>query len=973
MDLRSTLNLPDAEFSIPMKANLPTMEPEMQKRWDEEAIYHKIQESRTGAPSFVLHDGPPYTNYPVHIGQAFNKIIKDFVVKSRTMMGYRAPYVPGFDNHGLPIEQSVIRKYVDRVKAERKGGESETAKRLGLTGPATEGTLANALRSPEHLGEFRKACRDHASEFLQVQIGQFKRLGVFGLWEKPYATMDYRFEAEIIRTFKRMTEKGYIYKGLRPTLWSPTGRTALADTEIVYHDHVSTSIYVRFPLRNDPNQVLKNHNTVFAVIWTTTPWTIPANLAVAFHPELSYALVQVGEATYIVYSGLVEKVAAKLGWTDYKVLEEMDGVNFLDVVFKHPIFDRDSIAVLADYVTTEDGTGLVHTAPGHGRDDFYTGMRYKLPILCPVDERGVLTEEAGEFAGVFYKDCDKVVVDRLRELGHLLFTEPYSHSYPHGERDSQPVIFRATEQWFVAIDHDNLRERMLDAIKPIPIDDQVEAEIESRHPEGVSWVPATGYNRISSMIGGRPDWCISRQRPWGVGIPVFYGKVSRAPVLDPVAIEAVAQLVEREGSDAWFSKAPSEILPKAYSHPQTGEMEFVKETDVLDVWFDSGATSLCVLEGNVEARWKEEWPANIYIEGSDQHRGWFNSSLVIGTAVNGRPPYRQVLTCGFVNDAQGRKMSKRLGNVVEPISVCEKYGADILRYWVSSVDYQNDVPCADELLKVVGDHYRTVRNTLRFLLGNLYDYDVTQPATALMPLDEWMVEQIDLLVADCTDAYMRYDFGKVINSVHNVCVNELSKFYLDSIKDRMYCDGKDWPSRRSGQFACLHALTRLTKLVAPILMHTAEEVWSKTPGASGSIHTQVFDMPTAERMGEIEASQLQVRFASMLDVRATVFAALEGWKAGAGIKDSQDVIATISETGNELEDLKSFTTEELATYFKLSWVELVDGPRGVQFRVSTYPKCERSRLRRPDVEAVKLPDTEEPVPLTARDRKVLGV
>jgi len=973
MDLRSTLNLPDAEFSIPMKANLPNMEPEIQKRWDEQGIYHQIQAIRKDAPTFVLHDGPPYTNYPIHIGQAFNKIIKDFVVKSHTMMGYRAPYVPGFDNHGLPIEQSVIRKYVERVKAEQKSGQSAIATRLGLQGTASEGTLANALRSPENLGEFRRACRDHATEYLNIQIGQFKRLGVFGLWEKPYSTMNYRFEAEIVRVFKRLVEKDYIYKGLRPTLWSPTARTALADTEIVYHDHVSTSIYVRFPLKKDPNQILKDYKNVYAVIWTTTPWTIPANLAVAFGPELSYALVGVGDATYIVYAGLVEHVAQKLGWSEYKLLGQLDGVNFIDVVFKHPIFDRDSIAVMADYVTTDDGTGLVHTAPGHGRDDFYTGMRYKLPILCPVDERGVLTAEAGEFAGTFYKDCDKVVVDRLREVGNLLLSEPYSHSYPHAERDNQPVIFRATEQWFVAIDQHNLRQRMLEGITPIAIDDQVESEIKGKHLPGVSWVPASGYNRISAMVAGRPDWCISRQRPWGVGIPIFYGKPSRTPVLDPVAIEAVAQLVEREGSDAWFAKDPKDILPAGYKHPETGETEFDKETDVLDVWFDSGSTSFCVLEGNVEPEWKVEWPANIYVEGSDQHRGWFNSSLVIGTAINGRPPYRQVLTCGFVNDAQGRKMSKSLGNVVEPIEVCEKFGADILRYWVSSVDYQNDVPCADELLKVVGDHYRTVRNTLRFLLGNLYDYDVSQAPPQLLELDEWMVEQIDLLVADCVDAYRRYDFGKVINSVHNLCVNELSRFYLDSIKDRMYCDGKAWPSRRSGQYACHYALVRLTKLVAPILMHTAEEVWSRTPGAQGTIHAATFDVPTDERLQQIEGSELQARFAAMLDVRASVFAALETWKPTAGIKDSQDVVATVSETGNDLAALKTFTPDDLATYFKMSWVELADGPRGVEFRISDYPKCERSRLRRPDVQLVKLPNTEEAIPLTARDRKVLGV
>ena len=975
MDLRSTLNLPDAEFAIPMKANLPTLEPEIQARWESEAIYHKIQAARRSAKSFVLHDGPPYTNSPIHMGTALNKILKDLVVKSRTMLGYRAPYVPGYDNHGLPIEQSVIRKYVDRIKAEQKAGSSEIANRLGLEGSATEGAVANSLRSTQNLGEFRKACREHAAEYLDIQTAQFKRLGIFGLWEKPYASMNFRFEAEIIRTFKRMAEGGYIYRGLRPTLWSPTSRTALADTEIVYHDHVSTSIYVRFALKEDPNKVLKDYKSVFAIIWTTTPWTIPANLAIAFHPDLTYSLVDVDGTTYILYEDLVEKVAEKLGWKTHKVLGTLEGVNFNQLIFKHPLFDRDSLGVLADYVTTEDGTGLVHTAPGHGRDDFFTGVRNNLPILCPVDERGVLTWEAGEFEGTYYTDCDKVVVDRVREVGALLLAEPYSHSYPHAERDGQPVIFRATEQWFVGIDHKFLRERMLENIAPIPIEDFVEAETAAKPTasNGVSWVPAAGYNRISSMISGRPDWCISRQRPWGVGIPVFYGAKSRTPVLDPIAIEAVAKLVEQEGSDSWFDKDPKDILPAGYVHPETGETEFAKETDVLDVWFDSGSTSLCVLEGNVEPAWKEEWPADIYLEGSDQHRGWFNSSLVIGVATKGRPPYRQVLTHGFVNDAEGRKMSKRLNNVVDPVEACEQYGADIVRYWTASVDYVNDVPCSDALLKQVGEHYRTVRNTLRFLLGNLYDYTPTGANDITNELDEWIVEQVDLLVAACSDSYRRYEFGEVITSIHNLCVNELSRFYLDSVKDRMYCDGKDWPSRRSGQAACLYALQRLTKLLAPVLVHTAEEVWTRIPGAEGTVHAAIFDVPTQDRLDQIEASSLQTRFAALLDIRAKVFAGFEAWKVEAGVKDSQDVIAAISETGNDLQVLRSFTTEDLATYFKMSWIELSDGPSSASFRSSDYSKCERSRLRRPDVQPATVPGMEAPVPLTARDRRAIGV
>jgi isoleucyl-tRNA synthetase len=918
MDLRSTLNLPDAEFTIPMKANLPTLEPQILQKWADERIYHLLQESRQGAPAFVLHDGPPYTNSPVHIGTALNKVLKDFVVKSRCMMGYRAPYVPGFDNHGLPIEQAVMKKFQEKK------------------------VVPTVI-------ELRKACRDHAMEYLKVQTEQFSRLGVFGLWEKPYTTMNFRFEAEIIRVFKRLVEGGYVYKGLRPTLWSPTSRTALADTEIVYQEHVSKAIYVRFPLTEDPNKLFREYPNLYTIIWTTTPWTIPANLAVAFHPELDYAVVNVGDAHYLLLDALVPKVAEKLGWSDYTVVRTLEGINMEKAVFKHPIFDRPSIAVMADYVTTEDGTGVVHTAPGHGRDDYYTGLKYNLPILTPVDEKGVLTDEAGEFSGVFYKNCDTVVVDRLQELGALLHVSDYPHSYPFAERDGQPVIFRATEQWFVSLEHENLRQRMLEQI------------------EQVEWIPRSGHARIQAMIGGRPDWCISRQRPWGVGIPVFYGAKSRTPVLDPKAIEAVAQLVEREGSDAWFDKPASEILPAGYKHPETGETGFVKETDVLDVWFDSGSTSLCVLEGNVEPAWKEQLPADLYLEGSDQHRGWFNSSMIIGTATRDEAPYRQVVTHGFVTDEKGLKMSKRLGNVVDPVDASNKYGADVLRYWVASVDWANDAPCSDNLLKTFGDHYRRVRNTLRFLLSNLYDYDPTAPAPPIMDLDEWVMEQTDLLVADCDAAYRAYDFGQVVNSIHNFCGQELSAFYCDTIKDRMYCDGKDWASRRSGQTACYHVLVQLTKLLAPILPFTAEETWSRIPGVAGTVHAQVFGVPTRERLLAIEGSPFQARFAALEVERNAVFAAFEAWKNDNDVKDSQDVIVTIQEAGDTLSFLKSFPVDELALYFKMSWVELSEGTRSISFRPSDFAKCERSRLRRPDVEVV------DGTPLTARDRKVLGL
>jgi isoleucyl-tRNA synthetase len=921
MDLRATLNLPDPNFTIPMKAGLTQLEPELQQRWEEMRVYHRIQDSRRDSDTFILHDGPPYTNSPIHIGTALNKILKDFTVKSRTMMGYRAPYVPGFDNHGLPIEQAVMKEFQER-------------------------------KEQPDIVTLRKACREHAQKYLDVQRGQFQRLGVFGLWELPYATMDFGFEAEILRVFRRLVEGGYIYRGLRPTLWSPTSRTALADTEIVYQDHVSKSIYVEFALKHDPNRIFEQWPGLKTVIWTTTPWTIPSNLAIAFHPELDYSIVRVAgrEGHYAVAAAMLEQVVAKLGWTA-EVVATISGVNFDHAVFAHPIYGRDSLGVMADYVTTEDGTGVVHTAPSHGRDDFYTGLKYGLPIPNTVDERGVLTRETGEFEGVHYKQCDTVVVDRLREVGALLHVEDYHHSYPYAERDGQPVIFRATEQWFVGIDHDQLRRRMLEQT------DQVE------------WFPESSKNRIQAMIANRPDWCISRQRPWGVGIPIFYGKDSREPVLDPDAIDRVIQLVMEEGSDAWFVREPHEILGADYRHPVTGETEFVKETDVLDVWFDSGSTSLAVLEGNVYEEWEESWPADLYLEGSDQHRGWFNSSLVIGTAVMDQAPYRQVLTHGFVTDDQGRKMSKRLGNVVDPLEACEQFGADVVRYWVASVNYENDVPCSNDLLKKFGEHYRDVRNTLRFLLGNLYDYDPSVEPKHLLDLDEWVIEQTDLLVSACVSSYRDYRFGEVINDVHNFCVRELSRFYLDAIKDRMYCDGKDWPSRRSGQYACWYVLIRLVKLLAPILPHTAEEVYARIPFGDRprleSVHMETFDDPDADRLEAIVASDFQARFASLMSIRSDMFAEFEKWKASSGVKDSQDVIATIRASSEEIAMLRLLHVD-LPNLLKMSWIELEEGERSFSFRESHFPKCARSRLRRPDVEE------QDGVLLTARDRKVLA-
>ncbi|MCW5945743.1 MAG: isoleucine--tRNA ligase [Fimbriimonadales bacterium] len=918
MDLRSTLNLPDPDFTIPMKADLARREPEMQAHWNKIGIDDLIQSARRSKPKFILHDGPPYTNSPIHIGTALNKSLKDFVVKYKTMRGFHAPYVPGYDNHGLPIEMAVQAKLGKNI-------------------------------SPE---EMRDACRAHAEEFIEIQTSQFQRLGVFGDWRHRYATMDFGFEATIVRAFAKLAEKGFVYRDLRPTHWSTHSRTALADTELEYREHTSKAIFVRFPLKHDPKGVLTNRakGNIYTIIWTTTPWTIPANLAVAFHPELDYALVECENDFYLLYDGLVPNVMNAIGKENWAKVAHVKGAGLEGTAFSHPIFDRDSVAVLADYVTTEDGTGVVHTAPGHGADDFYTGKKYGLPILCPVDAAGFFTEEAGEFAGQHIKDADRTVVQRLAETGHLLKAYDYEHSYPYAERDGHPVIFRTTEQWFLNVDHDNLRAKALEEI------------------DKVSWFPKAGKARISAMVSGRPDWCLSRQRTWGVGIPIVYGAKSGEPVLDPELMERVAKLVEQKGSAAWFSEPLENVLPENYKHPKTGETEFRKETDVLDVWFDSGITHYAVLDQKYRSEWQDlEWPAQMYLEGSDQHRGWFNSSLMTATAICGHAPYSEVLTHGFVVDEKGEKMSKRKGNVIEPIQAANQYGADILRLWAASVDYSNDVPCGDSLLKQIGESYRRIRNTLRFLLSNLYDYDPKSDAPITMDIDQWAMNAVKLLEKHVCEQYDEYDFSAATQLIHNFCAKELSSFYLDAIKDRMYCDGADWPQRRSGQRACSELLHTLTKLIAPILPHTAEETYAKLPltHKHPTVFIEEIDPINETMANEIRSSALHRRFETFFAFRDSLNVELESWKSASGVKDSQDVFVKASIDAETAATLSSFGAE-LPTMLRISWIELADGERSFAFSESEYLKCERSRIRRPDVELI------DDIPLCARCRRVLG-
>lgn len=900
MDLKATLNLPDPDFTIPMRADLAHREPEMQKRWAERGIYEEIQKARRGRPKFILHDGPPYTNSPIHIGTALNKSLKDFVVRYKTIRGFHAPYVPGFDTHGLPIELAVMRKL---------GKDLD---------PAT----------------MRSACREHAEQFIAVQTEQFQRLGVLGDWGKPYRTLDFGFEALIVRAFATLVKEGYIYRDLKPTHWSTFSRTALAETELVYHDdHTSRAIYVRFPLRRDPNEVLSGYGgRVYAIIWTTTPWTIPGNLACAFHPQLEYALVEHGQDTYVVASTLVEQVAKELGWDPVTVKERIPGREFESVVWKHPIFDRDSVSVLADYVSAEEGTGIVHTAPGHGAEDFYTGRKYGLPILCPVDESGRFTEEAGEFAGITIKDADEVVPRRLNEEGNLLKAYDYVHSYPYSERDKHPVIFRTTEQWFLNVDHNDLRRRALDAIRR------------------VRWIPAAGEARITAMMETRPDWCLSRQRIWGVGIPALFGAESGKPLMNGEVMARAERLVAECGSGAWFEEDVGNLLPDGFAHPETGETAFVKGEDVLDVWFDSGVTHFAVLDARYGG-WEDlEWPADLYLEGSDQHRGWFNSSLITAVALKGEAPYRAVLTHGFVVDEQGRKMSKSLGNVVEPVEAANTYGADILRYWAATVDYTRDVPCGENLLKQVGEGYRRVRNTLRFLLANLYDYDPAAGFEPSLPIDKWAVTVADLLAYSACKELDEYDFSAAIQQVHNFCANEMSAFYLDVIKDRMYCDPADSVERRSGQAACHRILMTLLKLLGPIIPHTAEEVYERVPLTQrhSTLFIETLEPISEEEAVDLRASELVKRFETLFAFRDRLYAAMEKWKTQAGVKDSQDVVARAAVPAEVRDELIRFGGD-LPTLLRLSWIQLEEGVAEPQFQPSTFEKCERCRLRRPDV------------------------
>lgn len=817
IDYGKTLNLPKTDF--PMRGNLPQAEPKVQSWWDEIDIYAKVQEKRKGQPKYILHDGPPYANGDIHIGHSLNKVLKDIIVRFKSMSGYDAPYVPGWDTHGLPIEQAIANSgKVDRKKMS--------------------------------VPEFREYCKEYALNWVERQKSQFRRLGVRGDWDHPYITLQPEYEARQIRVFGEMVRKGYIYKGLKPVYWSPSSESALAEAEIEYKEKVSPSIYVAFEVLDGKGKLPQD---AAIVIWTTTPWTLPANLGISLHPDFDYVLVEVeGQARkYVLAQGLLETAAKEIGWSDYKVVGQWKGSELENVTCKHPFYDRESLVILGEHVTLEAGTGAVHTAPGHGEDDFTAGQRYGLAVLSPVDDQGKFTSEAPGFEGIYYEKGNQLVIDKLEASGHLLKLGSIQHQYPHDWRTKKPVMYRATEQWFASVD--KFRSEMLDEIGKI------------------KWTPEWGEIRLHNMIRDRGDWCISRQRTWGVPIPIFYCKACGHPHVNEQTIDYVANIFALEGSNAWFIREEKDLLPQGTVCPECGHGEFRKEKDIMDVWFDSGSSHAAVLDQRPE----QQWPADLYLEGSDQYRGWFNSSLITGTAVKGSAPYKGILSHGFTMDGEGRKMSKSLGNTVDPIKVCDKLGADILRLWVSSVDYQADHRISDNILSQITEVYRKIRNTLRFFLGNLDGFDPAADRVSfdqLSELDQFAVIRLNRLTERVLKAYENYEFHIVYQAVHHFCAVEMSAFYLDIVKDRLYASAPDDAKRKAAQTVLYDALTVITKLIAPVLPHTADEVWKYIPGVS-EISVQLTDLPKAD--GSVYNKSLEEKWESLIEIRNDVNKALE--------------------------------------------------------------------------------------------------
>jgi isoleucyl-tRNA synthetase len=901
VELKQTVNLPKTSFS--MKANLPVTEPKLLERWEKEGLYQRIRESRAGRPLYVLHDGPPYANGRIHLGTAFNKILKDFIVKSKTMAGFDSPYVPGWDCHGLPIEIKV---------------DSEL-------GPK---------KAQMSVAEIRRACRKYAEKFVDIQRKDFKRLGVLGLWDDPYLTMSGEYQAVIAGAFVEFLDRGYVYKGLKPVHWCIKDRTALAEAEVEYQDHTSPSIWVRFRLASDPAKIhpdLAGRN-VYGLIWTTTPWTMPANMAIAFHPKFEYVAVEVGSDLYLVAAELAKVTAEKCGWGDYRVLAAVPGAKLEHAVFHHPFLERESLGVLADYVTLEQGTGAVHTAPGHGQEDYATGRAYGIETFCPVDAAGRFYHATGApgrlpdvLIGKTIWEANPLVIEILKEHGALCGLEKLAHSYPHCWRCHNPVIFRATEQWFIGMERNDFRRAALDAIRQ------------------VKWIPEWGEERMSNMIATRPDWCISRQRVWGVPITVFYCDACREPLTDRKILDGVVSLFREHTADIWYERSAAELLPAGTKCARCGGTAFSKESDILDVWFDSGSSHLAVL-GN--RRWNLPWPSDVYLEGGDQYRGWFHSSLLVGTGLKGSAPYRACALNGWVLDGEGKAMHKSLGNSIEPEEVIKHHGAELLRLWSASVDFNEDVRMSETIQTRLTDAYRKLRNTFRYLLGNTSDFRPETdavPAAELPELDQWILLRAEDLVQRCRAWYDNLEFHKVYHTVYAFATVDLSAVYFDIAKDRLYTSAAKSKSRRAAQTALYRLLDALVRLLAPIMSFTAEEVWTHM-GREGSVHCAYFPEPTDLSGGlSVDARKRAANWDRLMEVRTDVLKSLEAARNDKLIRAPLEARIRLSADG-DLYPLLAEYAPELPGLFIVSQVSVEPGQPGavtVAVERAAGTKCER--------------------------------
>ncbi len=910
MDYKKTLNLPKTAF--PMKGNLVKKEPEILERWETENLYETIREASKGRPRYMFHDGPPYANGNIHMGTAFNKVLKDIIIKSKQMAGFDVPYVPGWDCHGLPIEHKV------------------------------DGELGDKKREMTQV-DIRRHCRRYAEKYIDIQRNEFKRLGVFGEWDRPYLTMNYPYEATIVREFGKFALNGSLVRSKKPIYWCTSCRTALAEAEVEYDEHTSPSIFVKFPMISDLAEIdpVFKGKAVFVVIWTTTPWTLPANLAIALHPDLPYVAVETGENEVLILAeGLLNDCMENFGIQSFKILRTFQADELENLSARHPIYDRPSVIVLAPYVTLESGTGCVHTAPGHGREDYETGLKYGLDVYSPVDDVGRFTLDVDHFSGMEVFESNRSVIDKLMELDLLVKEQKITHEYPHCWRCKKPVIFRSTEQWFISMDKTGLRDAALKAINE------------------VNWIPSWGRDRIYSMIANRPDWCISRQRSWGVPITVFFCRKCGEVVISQEIIDHVARMVEVSGADIWFTASEKELLPPDTTCPSCGENDFEKETDILDVWFDSGVSYAAVME----YRPYLDSPADLYLEGSDQHRGWFHSSLLCSVGTRNQAPYGSVLTHGFVVDGKGKAMHKSAGNVIPPESLIKSYGAEILRLWVAGEDYRDNIRLSKEILQRLTDAYRRIRNTCRYLLGNLKDYN---PETDAVPyeemeeLDQWALHQLQGLTERVLSAYESFEFHLVYHHLHNFCVLDLSAFYLDIIKDRLYTSPQRDIKRRSAQFAMNEILETLVRLMAPVLSFTADEIWQYMGGKdrAASVHADLFLRP---KNGFVN-TDLAERWEDIISVRKEVTKTLEKARKEKRIGHPLNAAVTLGVSAELKERLRTYA-DQLKTIFIVSSVTLVDIEEldGVMesetvpgLKVSVKPsrddKCERCWIHDPSV------------------------